>query len=530
MDGRHRVWSILGRGLLPAIVLAIVVVVGDHVVKTEGNLAWDDADYLRRGLRLARHVQEDWTSACSGLLDERPKPPLYVAWIEASALIVGRDHLGTILLLATALPFGMVLFAAARLAVHRGGPRAGLLAVALIASSPMALGYGAKVMVETLLSLWLLAAVASASATVRRPEGWGPWLLGASIGLSAMTKATVVLFLPGLLAAILGSPRLRGLDRSGWRRLIFAIAVPLLAIAAPWMANNGASAWRFARHASHFSVSVEGHASGPSIASRPAALVGRIVGWPSASLVLLLAVKSAVRSRGDRDHDPSADPFDRIAILASAGAAVALLFPSHFDPRFLSPIWPAVAVALAAWGSREIAGRPLVAMAAAALLVLGGVGSMNAMLGEEPRTTHWKASALIDEIHRRFGVRLIVNVGDAPDWNVCKTGLINEYRRDPDDCHVLHDLSRLAGDVLDDRLRRAEALIVLQPNAIPDQIADDAPGLNRGLGALEGSPAFDRFEAIESEALDGLPPITVLIRRDLIDRVASTPIERRLDR
>ena len=521
MDGRHRVRTLLECALTLAIVLAIVGVVGVHVAKTEGNLAWDDADYLRRGLRLARLVEDDWTSAYARLLDEQPKPPLYVAWIEASALIVGRDRLGTILLMATVLPFGLVLFAASRLAIQRAGPMAGMLAVALIAASPMALGFGAKVMVETLLSLWLLAAVASASSTARRPEGRAPWLLGAAIGLAAMTKATVVLFLPVILLGMLGSARVRGLDRKGRRNLILAVALPILAIAAPWMANNGAAAWRFARHASHFSVEVEGHEAGPPIASRPAAMIGRVVGWPSAGLVLLLASSSAIRSRRDHNNASFNDPFDRIALLAAGGAALALLVPSHFDPRFLVPIWPSVAVSLACQGSREIARRPLTAMAAVTLLSLGMVESARSMLGEEPRTTHWAASALIDDLQRRFGVRLIVNVGDSPDWNVCKTGLINERRRDPDGCHVLHDLSRLSGTALDDRLRRAEALVVLQPDAIPDQLATSAPGLNRALGTLQGSSALDRFEVVEFRGGDPLPPMTVLVRRDLIERHAS---------
>ena len=35
----------------------------------------------------------------------------------------------------------------------------------------------------------------------------------------------------------------------------------------------------------------------------------------------------------------------------------------------------------------------------------------------------------------------LANVGNIADWNVCKTGLINELRDNPNDCFVLHDLS-----------------------------------------------------------------------------------------
>ena len=57
------------------------------------------------------------------------------------------------------------------------------------------------------------------------------------------------------------------------------------------------------------------------------------------------------------------------------------------------------------------------------------------------RDTCWAARGLIDQIVSRYGVATLANVGNIADWNVCKTGLINELRDNPGDCFVLHDLS-----------------------------------------------------------------------------------------
>ena len=64
------------------------------VVLREGNLAWDDADYLQRGLRIARLSVSrgglDVPRAIVETLRERPKPPLLAAWIEVVSLAIGR--------------------------------------------------------------------------------------------------------------------------------------------------------------------------------------------------------------------------------------------------------------------------------------------------------------------------------------------------------------------------------------------------------------------------------------------------------
>ena len=78
--------------------LAALLVLGllaGLVVRRQGNLAWDDADYLRRGLtnvRLAESAGVWWVvpRALGRVYLEQPKPPWLVAWIELGALVFSR--------------------------------------------------------------------------------------------------------------------------------------------------------------------------------------------------------------------------------------------------------------------------------------------------------------------------------------------------------------------------------------------------------------------------------------------------------
>src|SRR6516162_570342 len=72
------------------LVFALCVSLSVLVVRREGNLAWDDADYLRRGLHNLNQAEMggrlDLVRLAGKTLGERPKPPWLVAWIEAGAL------------------------------------------------------------------------------------------------------------------------------------------------------------------------------------------------------------------------------------------------------------------------------------------------------------------------------------------------------------------------------------------------------------------------------------------------------------
>ena len=90
----------------------------------QGNLAWDDADYLRRGLTDARlatngHAALVIPMALDRLLQEQPKPPLLAGWITLWALIMGRSNLGALILLGSVVPFLLLLITVGELAGDR---------------------------------------------------------------------------------------------------------------------------------------------------------------------------------------------------------------------------------------------------------------------------------------------------------------------------------------------------------------------------------------------------------------------------
>ena len=140
----------------------------------------------------------------------------------------------------------------------------------------------------------------------------------------------------------------------------------------------------------------------------------------------------------------------RVLVLASTLVATAvLMIPAYFDTRFLLPLWPSIAVAAGGALAEVLSGlafRPRAVIAAAFACCLGV--SVAAAVGEPAATTCWAARGLIDQMVSRYGVATLANVGNITDWNVCKTGLINELRDNPGDCFVLHDLSAASAEEL----------------------------------------------------------------------------------
>ncbi len=75
----------------------------------------------------------------------------------------------------------------------------------------------------------------------------------------------------------------------------------------------------------------------------------------------------------------------------------------------------------------------------------------------------------------------LANVGNIADWNVCKTGLINELRDQAGNCFVLHDLSAESAEGWHARLARFDAVVVLEPEAFPAGFLSCRAGTQSGL-------------------------------------------------
>jgi 4-amino-4-deoxy-L-arabinose transferase-like glycosyltransferase len=505
-----------------ALVLLLTAIAGVAAWTREGNLAWDDADYLRRGLEVARQAIARGNplgvavGLYDGFLGEQPKPPLLVCWIALSRLLIGpQTDLRPLIVLASALPFGLLAVSVWSVARLRYGTRAARLALLALGASPLALSYGAQVMVETLLGLTLLAVLATAARALADPRPASAAALGTALGLAMLTKLTIALVLP--LPAVYVLWRLRDEPRVRDRRVVAALLLPITLIAGPWYARNGAEAVRFARFSARYHQVAEGRDTGTPRLERLEAMALGVAGGPALAAGMLAAL--ATRRRPRPGTPPRQAPgFATLALLGASGGLALLLVTPYFAPRFLLPIWPALAVVLGG-ALAAPAGRPLPRPAlAGGLLALGVLLSARSLAGEARQRTYWDARALLDALATRQGATTLANVGNGPDWNVCKTGLINELRGRPSDLFVLHDLSRGSADERARRLGRLDAVAILDASALPRAVVAGAPGLNRAHAETAAALASDpRFVRVTDLPTAGLPPLAIYVRRDRIE-------------
>jgi hypothetical protein len=509
------------------LVSATTLMLAGLVISRRGNLGWDDADYLRRGLTNARlAVAAGGLRTIPVALDrtllEQPKPPLLVGWITLGALALGRARVELLMVHASVAPFLVLAVTVAWLAGRWRGPLAGLLAVVFLVCSPRMLAFGAKVMVETFLGLWVLLALAAASRLVDRPSRRVGIALGLATGLALLTKLTAILLLSGATLPLLWwAMRIEASRKARIRALGWA-ALACLAVAVPWYARNAAAAVRFAAFSSQFNLVAEGRREVISVGDRLEQILNDLPGWPLVvALGLLGSGLAAFRllpwsepAVPEAASHPEPGRFRALTVASTLAATAMLMAPPYFDSRFLLPLWPAVAVGLGAGFAVPI--RLLtpfslhgVGSGLAACLAFSVVG-----LAREPACkTYWQAGELIDRLVATRGVVDLVNVGNTASWNVCKTGLINELRANPSDCFVIHDLSGYSADEVRSGLPRCAALLVLEPPAFPTGWLAASPGLNRSY-PLISRLVRDDPELIRVQALPfaDLPPMSVYVR------------------
>jgi hypothetical protein len=549
--------------------LVVIGLLSALVLSRRANLAWDDADYLRRGLSNARFAEETgplWITprAIDRLLLEQPKPPWLVAWIELGVHMIGRRNIDALILYSTVIPYALLMVAVTSFGRRLGGPWGGFLALFCLACSPLSFAFGGKVMVETYLSLWVLLTYGLTAFYVTAPSRRKSAALGLVVGLALLTKLTIVLFLPGpLIYGFVKALRGGAYRVLLLRRLALSIAV-CLAVAGPWYFRNARAAVNFAIFSVKYNEMATGRDRVP-VLQRAAEMASDLVGWPlivttagsTIALALLgrkaladppsgdaefpvgsaIADRLAGSSQTVRNSGPYEEPmrrgqqrdvahhFRRMAGLGAGIAAVVLLCPAYFDTRFLLPIWPVVAVAVAMSVSVPLSRlraipRALIGVGFALSLTCAAA----AVVREPAFPTYWKTTALIDDLVKRYGVSNLLNVGNCAGWNVCKTGLMNELRAEPTSCFVLHDLTRAQGARASYLLTHADAVIVLGRSDLSDAVMQVAPGLNRSYPELVESLNHDsNYSAIPMPATEGLPELSVFVRRDRLAQAREMP-------
>jgi hypothetical protein len=532
------------------------------VLSRKANLAWDDADYLRRGLTNARLAEQSGPllvapRAIDRLLLEQPKPPWLVAWIELGVHMIGRRNIDALILYSTVIPYALLMVAVTCIGRRLGGAWGGFVALLCLACSPLSLGFSGKVMVETYLALWVLLVYGLTAFYLTAPSRKKAAALGLVVGLALLTKLTIVLFLPGPLVYG-GLKALRGSAARPLflKRLALCIAVCLI-VAGPWYFKNGRTAVRFAIFSAKYNELATGRDRVP-VSQRAAEMANDLVGWPLIVTIAGSAIAFAVfrrklvavgpggnvefpvgsaiadRSAVNRQTVRNSGPYEELAHSAPAGeqaladrnfrrmawlgagfAAVVLLYPTYFDTRFLLPIWPVLAVAIGTAVSMQLATLRAIPRLLIGVGFIVSLGCATAAVAREPLfPTYWKTTGLIDDLVRRFGVSNVLNVGNCAGWNVCKTGLMNELRDEPGNCFVLHDLTKAEGARAQYLLNHADAVVVLGRSDLSDAVMQVAPGLNRGYyGLVEFLNKDSNYSAVAMPATEGLPELSVYVRR-----------------
>jgi len=176
----------------------------------------------------------------------------------------------------------------------------------------------------------------------------------------------------------------------------------------------------------------------------------------------------------------------------------------------------ALAVAFSPMLSRAMTSRGRATGILMALLLALATASSASVFARQPRsTTFWDVPKLIDHLVLKYQIKNMYNVGNCRDWNVSKTGFLNESRAYPRDCFVLHDLSKVGREEFDRRIGDADAVIGLDRSKIPVEWFAYGPGLNKSSDfVIQQLRDSDRFEQIGDLPPLNLPPCLIFIGKE----------------
>jgi 4-amino-4-deoxy-L-arabinose transferase-like glycosyltransferase len=516
-----------------ALGVTVVVMLASIVVARSGNLSWDDASYLAQGINAHRQSRVDrgntrmlrqlWNA-----YNTAPKPPFLAIWTSLGTLVVGPKDAVMLALWSSISLYALLYVATFLIARALAGSMGGCLAVVALAASPLSLIFGAKVMVETALSLWILLDLAVAAWFLERPSARRGLVLGTALALTFLTKLTFILFLtfPTTYFAI-EYARHRPVNRS-MVAVFAAIVMPVIMLAWPWYVQHGLAAFEFARYSAQFDeVTFGKKLDGPRLA-RASQIVRDIVGYPLAAAVVITLPWKALRTgwRGRRPRSVTND-FVRMTLLGIANGALLLLPPSYFETRFFLPIWPCAAVCLGLVFRQFVSDPPRVKKLApiCGLLTLGLVGSVATLfrldfpisrssderwniLVDHSTDSTWNLAGTLERLIAQHGVKRIGNIGNCSYWNSAKLNLIDILHSSPLHCYVWRDLSALDADELARGAEQCDILLVLDHEAIPPALEEIAPKLNASYSSLAAYLVQSPFRLLERVTTNGPSPVT----------------------
>ena len=363
----------MGRRLLPAVVIVLLIAAGARFYRIDAQSLWNDEG---NSLRLAERSVSDLIDAAARDIH----PPGYYLTLKAWIALGGASEL------ALRLPsaFAGVLTAAAAIALGRRlyGDGAGALAGGMVALSPLAVYYSQETRMYALLGL--LAALSMAVfavwlARIERGRAARRWALALGVihaaGLYTHYAYPFTLLAEGVLFVL-------WLAERGWspatRRALLAYAALnglALALFAPWLptAWDQLTAWPAAESAIPWHERVRASLSAITIGGAV-----REAGWAALITPGLLALGVLVGAQRDRELPRGWRALlPPLWIVATVGG---LLLSGAYRPTNLKFLVPA-GVAAALWLAGGAAGwwqalRTRPGLRAAPLLLIGVVLAM----------------------------------------------------------------------------------------------------------------------------------------------------------
>lgn len=262
-------------------------------------------------------------------------PALFHGWVAAGALALGDRTIEPLFLWSLWGPLAALLLFTALSGRRAGGATGAAIAVLTLVAAPAVLELASRTLVDVTLAATVAATL---FLLARRLDGGGVGasaLVGAAAGAAALTKLTAPLFLaPMVLVATFHIGRFE--SRAAALRFLGVATLVAAAVAAPWYLRHGVEAVEFARYAASFWPC----ADTGSAWSRPLRLIGATASWP---LAVGLAGLAWFAHSKRRAVPQGGVPWGALALAGSLPAAVVVMLPPVFEPRYLFSALPPLA-------------------------------------------------------------------------------------------------------------------------------------------------------------------------------------------
>jgi 4-amino-4-deoxy-L-arabinose transferase-like glycosyltransferase len=285
--------------------------------------------------------------------------PILLFWIMASSMkTFGLSEFSA--RLASAVFGIMLLVVAYGLTQSIWNPRAGMLAMLILASSLEMVVLSHAALTDMILVFFITAALASFYQLYQTKRGI--WLIGlySAMGLAVLTKGPVGLVLPGLVIALFIASV--GSWGEWFRRLKVHWGIVIFsAIVLPWFGTisrlHGAEIWEsfFLRHNIERFTSVIGGHSGAPFYYLGILAVG-FFPWVVFLPITVASIFSALNATrwGKFRRIPIEKPFEWFLMLWVMSVLGFFTLAGTKLPNYIAPAFPAMAILVAGWWDRKL--------------------------------------------------------------------------------------------------------------------------------------------------------------------------------